>query len=401
MNKYIKKGIAAVITFVFTACQPVLAAFPDVGENAEYAQAVESMAQRGYLKGDAHGNFNPNTAINRAEYVTLMCRFLGIDGLAAKKEVNNFSDLSAEHWANGYVALLMEKSIVSGFDDGTFRPAAHVTQEQALKMLICCLGMKEDAEKLGSYPEGYIAFAKEIGITHSAEVGKELVRSDAAMYVFNAVEIRTAMLEQAEEEQLERKLVEEYEGLDEIVTEEEENENITAEETEQVAEEESMEKEEEEEEPNYSLDLKQEESDTCTASSMTMLLRRIYNNLGEEYVHITEKKLKKDKNVWLEGVGLYGIVQYEDYRIIKINLSDEMDKWAYFERKIEEHKEGIIIYDADKPHAVLLTHMEDGVFYASDPATGKNTALEGIGTISGKTQEEKIMEIDSIWILEK
>ena len=37
---------------------------------------------------------------------------------------------------------------------------------------------------------------------------------------------------------------------------------------------------------------------------------------------------------------------------------------------MQEHPEGIVLYDRSQPHAVLLTDYTNGVFYCSDPANG-------------------------------
>lgn len=35
---------------------------------------------------------------------------------------------------------------------------------------------------------------------------------------------------------------------------------------------------------------------------------------------------------------------------------------------LEQHPEGIVLYDRTQPHAVLLTDYTNGIFYCSDPA---------------------------------
>lgn len=47
----------------------------------------------------------------------------------------NFTDLSPEHWAYGYISALADTEIISGYEDGTFRADNKVTRAQWAKIL--------------------------------------------------------------------------------------------------------------------------------------------------------------------------------------------------------------------------------------------------------------------------
>ena len=49
--------------------------------------------------------------------------------------------------------------------DGTFAPDAPVTYEQALKMVVCTLGLCSVCRKLGEWPEGFIKQANTLDLT--------------------------------------------------------------------------------------------------------------------------------------------------------------------------------------------------------------------------------------------
>lgn len=46
-----------------------------------------------------------------------------------------FSDVSAGHWAVKEIAFLVDQKVINGFPDGTFKPGANITREQAAIML--------------------------------------------------------------------------------------------------------------------------------------------------------------------------------------------------------------------------------------------------------------------------
>lgn len=47
----------------------------------------------------------------------------------------SFSDVTAEHWAYDYIDKLIEKKVLNGYDDGTFRPSQSVTRAEFVTML--------------------------------------------------------------------------------------------------------------------------------------------------------------------------------------------------------------------------------------------------------------------------
>ncbi len=395
------------------------AAFPDVPENAYYAEAVDETKKRGFFQGDHEGNFNPDSEITRAEFAVLMCRLSKTNVDEAALSV--FTDMSNEHWANGYIAAATEAGILKGFEDGTFRPSEAVTGEQAVKMVVCALGFGEEAEKLGAYPKGYIALATEKGLVQTEVNSEGFLRKDSAMLIYNAVKLMEESPEETPEtvtpsrpvgggsskpgrpstgdsEQTDKEENSQLPEKEEVPEEEPENQP----EFEEAEKPEADEKEEIEKIPfGEGLNLKQEEGDSCTAAALTMLLRRLYYTNGADYSHITEAALKNNEKVWLPEVGLYNEIEFEGFRINKKFFEEETDKVAWFKEVLPMHPEGIIIYDTDMWHAVVLTDYRDGVFYASDPATGLYTSLERVTTISGETEAEKLNQIDAIWIFEK
>jgi len=62
-------------------------------------------------------------------------------GASCFGEVFAFSDLNESHWAYTNVMEIQEKGIVSGYNDGTFKPDAELTREQFITMLVNALGL--------------------------------------------------------------------------------------------------------------------------------------------------------------------------------------------------------------------------------------------------------------------
>lgn len=111
----------------------------------------------------------------------------------------SFADMKEAEWAAEYVAELAEKGIVSGDENGNFRPNASITREEFVKLLVGALGIEiGDATKsfadadIDAWYARYLAAAKAAGIITGNEdgtfgVGKEITRQDMAVMAVRAV----------------------------------------------------------------------------------------------------------------------------------------------------------------------------------------------------------------------
>lgn len=171
-------------------CCPALAAssFPDVPENASYAEAVEYLNEIGIMQGDTNGKFNPDNMVTRAQMAAIICRMLGeTENLTT--DGTRFSDVPASYWANGYIVKAAELGIIGGYQDGTFKPDNTVTYEQAVTMVVRSVNLTDNALVLGGYPDGYIKVADEYGYLKDITVSKgdTMERKEIAMLIYNCL----------------------------------------------------------------------------------------------------------------------------------------------------------------------------------------------------------------------
>ena len=81
-------------------------------------------------------------------------------------EGSGFSDVSVVNDDTIFITLAQAMGIINGNGDGTFAPDDFLTYDQAVKMILCTVGYGEQlAKEKGGYPDGYIAVAKDFGIT--------------------------------------------------------------------------------------------------------------------------------------------------------------------------------------------------------------------------------------------
>ena len=121
--------------------------FSDVEKTYWYNKAVSSMENGDYITGYPDGTFKGDQTITRAEFVTIMVRFLS----GPKAGNNPFSDID-NHWAKDYIITGVQAGWIDGYPDGTFRPDDPIKRSEAMKIMNCVLnrGVDETSE-LGDY----------------------------------------------------------------------------------------------------------------------------------------------------------------------------------------------------------------------------------------------------------
>lgn len=159
--------------------------FPDVDEDAPYAEAVSYISEIGIMEGDENRNFNPDRLVTRAEMAAIICRMLGeTEGLSA---ADDFLDVPRSHWANPYVSKATELGVINGYPDGRFGPSDNVTYEQAVTMVVRAVGYAEAAQDVGGYPDGFLSIARSNGYLENVEgqQGVPLTRASITLLLFN------------------------------------------------------------------------------------------------------------------------------------------------------------------------------------------------------------------------
>ena len=81
-----------------------------------------------------------------------------------------FRDVKTTDWFYPYVTELAEDGVISGYDDGTYRPENAVTVGQALKLILLSAGYDEQAAVNWHWASGYAALAVSNGFATASEV---------------------------------------------------------------------------------------------------------------------------------------------------------------------------------------------------------------------------------------
>lgn len=119
--------------------------------------------------------------------------------------------------------------------------------------------------------------------------------------------------------------------------------------------------------------VKQSGRGKCTLASNVMMLRRYALLKGNSnWASITENSTSS--TLWVNGIGMKSSYTYAGISVTAwakdngFRYMAPQQKEEHIKELLKSHPEGIVLYDYDYPHAVLVTDFSNGKFYCADPA---------------------------------
>jgi hypothetical protein len=109
--------------------------FTDVNENDWFFADVATAEKAGYISGYPDGTFRPNALITREEAAVILCKLTNRDPSTNADNIEFADSDSISPWAYGYVKRLVFSYIIKGYPDNTFRPKNPVTRAEAVVLV--------------------------------------------------------------------------------------------------------------------------------------------------------------------------------------------------------------------------------------------------------------------------
>jgi len=120
--------------------------FNDI-EHHRFAKAISELADKKIISGYHNGNFRPEQEVKRSEALKMILMSKNnLEEKKSKEKAVNFKkyfkhkselkDVKNEDWFNKYVHYALEKEIISGYSNKTFKPNKSVELAEALKIII-------------------------------------------------------------------------------------------------------------------------------------------------------------------------------------------------------------------------------------------------------------------------
>lgn len=148
---------------------------------------LETVRVLGILSGDENGDLALSSPVTRAEFVKMMTAASTYkDAVGTGSGASLFTDVKSGYWANGYIQLAVEQGWVTGYVDGSFRPEATITLEEACTALLRLLGF-DSSSLSGSFPDAQLSKARSVGLLDDMDVsqGQTLTRQDCVTLFYD------------------------------------------------------------------------------------------------------------------------------------------------------------------------------------------------------------------------
>ena len=113
--------------------------FSDVTLGTDLGNAIYKLVEKGVVVGYPDGTFKPDNNLTRAELTKMINLVFGY----TESDATGFNDVTDADWFKPYVLVAKKAGYIKGFEDGSFRGNQNLTREQACAIVSRCANLKE------------------------------------------------------------------------------------------------------------------------------------------------------------------------------------------------------------------------------------------------------------------
>ncbi|BAQ63757.1 S-layer homology domain-containing protein [Geminocystis sp. NIES-3709] len=130
-------GVETTIPIVASLANPPVvmaqnSQFEDVSSNYWAANFINPLVQRGVIAGFPDGTFKPDAPVTRAQFAAMVQKALPRNSV---RSPINFNDVPSNYWANTAINNAFSMGFLSGYPGQIFRPEQNIPREQVLVSL--------------------------------------------------------------------------------------------------------------------------------------------------------------------------------------------------------------------------------------------------------------------------
>ena len=158
--------------------------FKDVPKSAWYRETIEEVYDLGLMTGATATLFKPDSKMNRGMVATVFYR---MEGSPKTSYVKKFSDVASGQYYSVPVTWAANKKIITGYNNGTFRPIKDITREEMVTMVARFANYKgkyakktynlnkfTDGSQVSTYAKEYMQWAIASGVMSGKYNGTKL-----------------------------------------------------------------------------------------------------------------------------------------------------------------------------------------------------------------------------------
>lgn len=166
MKKVVSSLLATALLISVSSAPAHAQNFSDLPSNSSYSTSVNYLTDANIINGYPDGTFKPNQQVNRAEFLKLVLESSEIPKDVSTP--TPFPDIDNNAWYAQYVRKAYAEGWVQGYPDGTFKPEQSINKVEALKIIgeIQQWQLEQPQEKpftdigLNAWFSSYVSYAK-------------------------------------------------------------------------------------------------------------------------------------------------------------------------------------------------------------------------------------------------
>ena len=167
--------------------------FSDISRSHPNYEAIKYLKNNNIIDGYSDGTFKPAKTVNRAEALKML--MLAFDIKENGNGILGFSDVDVNAWYASALSAALNKGIVQGYSDGTFKPSKTVNRAEYLKILFATNNMKPNSNITKPYNDvsltdwfaGYAFLANKMNIldtSNNLNPTNGMTRADVAETIY-------------------------------------------------------------------------------------------------------------------------------------------------------------------------------------------------------------------------
>jgi hypothetical protein len=130
-------GVSATLPISISLVNPPMvmaqnSQFNDVSPNYWAANFINPLVQKGIIAGFPDGTFKPDAPVTRAQFAAMVQKALPKNQI---RSAINFNDVPSNYWANNAINNAYSMGFLSGYPGQIFRPEQNIPREQVLVSL--------------------------------------------------------------------------------------------------------------------------------------------------------------------------------------------------------------------------------------------------------------------------
>lgn len=126
---------------------PKTSTFADVSTTSKAYAAIEKLAAAGVISGYQDGTFRPNASVTRAELLKMI--YKALDKPLATVKTSPFTDVNTKHALFTYIINAYNSGLVKGYGNKLFKPNQSVTRAEGSKMILKGFAISSTITKTG------------------------------------------------------------------------------------------------------------------------------------------------------------------------------------------------------------------------------------------------------------